>query len=344
MKHKEPFIISIIFTATLLLMSTGCQQLDLKRIAAVNTVEVSGITNSSATAHGEIIDLGEEEVISDVGFCWAINRTPTLADNYIRLGSAASKGSYATLLNGLQSNTNYSVRAFVDDGEEVHYGNSVQFKTDFGMTTGEWIHYDDGLNADGIGLVEGGSFDIAIRFPAIDLMEYQGYTVSKIRFFPKTGDPVTYHMTLWEGSGNPTILFDEEIPNITVNAWTEYTPTFNYVIDGTTEVWFGIWVIGAPAGFYPAGCDNGPAVAGFGDMFSTDDGDTWDALSIIEPTLNYNWNLQVYVTNSKGKSVRLSREIKEVKRWPRGPYDVKTPARMASERENYMQPKHKNDE
>lgn len=338
MKHKELLFSGIFFTGFLLFMTLGCQQLDLKRIAAVNTVEVSGITNTSAMVHAEVIDLGEEEVVPDVGFCWAINRTPTLADDYIRLGSVTSKGSYSDVLSGLQSNTNYSVRAFVDDGEEVYYGNSIQFKTDFGMTMGEWIHYDDGQNADGIGLVEGGSFDIAIRFPAIDLLQYQGYTVSKIRFFPKTGDPVTYHMTLWEGSGSPVLLFDEEITNITVNAWTEYTPTFSYVIDGSTEVWFGIWVIGSPAGFYPAGCDNGPAVAGYGDMFSTDDGDTWDALSILEPDLNYNWNLQVYVTDSKGKSAILTKDRVEIQRSETIHSNAKSSVRMTSESKNKVQP------
>ena len=50
-------------------------------------------------------------------------------------------------------------------------------------------------------------------------------------------------------------------------------------------------------GGYPAGCDPGPAVVGFGDMFN--DGTGWVAMSQPPNSLNYNWNIEAYVEPSK---------------------------------------------
>ena len=43
-------------------------------------------------------------------------------------------------------------------------------------------------------------------------------------------------------------------------------------------------------------------------MISRDDGETWEALSILNPDLDYNWNLHVYVTNEKGGEIELVRK------------------------------------
>jgi hypothetical protein len=47
---------------------------------------------------------------------------------------------------------------------------------------------------------------------------------------------------------------------------------------------------------WPAGCDAGPAIVGFGDMFN--DGTGWTAMSQSQG-LDYNWNVQAYVEPSK---------------------------------------------
>ncbi len=46
-------------------------------------------------------------------------------------------------------------------------------------------------------------------------------------------------------------------------------------------------------GGYPAGCDAGPAVDGFGNMMYF--GGSWTTLTAQNPDLNYNWNIQGYV-------------------------------------------------
>jgi len=195
------------------------------------------------------------------------------------------------------------LRAYVTEDGVTSYGKTIEFNTLTGTPTGTWFHYDDGFNYDGIGLTEGGSFDLAIRIPSSDLQNYDGFYVSKIKFYVKVGSPTAINVTLWEGSVEPELVYDEEVLNYNVEAWTEYTPTQQYVINSNIELWVGLWVQNHLADTYPAGVDDGPAVTGKGDMMSFDDGGEWVTLSSM--SLDYNWNIQVYITNYKGQEKQL---------------------------------------
>jgi hypothetical protein len=153
-------------------------------------------------------------------------------------------------------------------------------------------------------LTDGSNFDYAIRFPTQALTNYNGYRISKIRFFPK--ETADFHVEVYEGVNPPTLIYYEDVNNPILNTWNEYSPTYTYYIDSGLEVWVGIWVTNYFAGIYPAGCDDGPAIAGAGDMISFDNGASWESLYYGNSALNYNWNLEVFITNQKGEEARLS--------------------------------------
>jgi hypothetical protein len=167
-----------------------------------------------------------------------------------------------------------------------------------------WLHYDDGVNYDGIFANSGGNFDIAIRFIPADLSAYDGFMISKVKFFPKEGYPAVYYITLWKGAEPPTIQKVQEV-TVIAGVWNEFSFDEIYFVDASTDLWIGVWITNYPADTYPAGCDDGPAIVGKGDVFSPDDGVTWYSLYEANPDLNYNWNLQVLVTNDYGKKATL---------------------------------------
>lgn len=168
----------------------------------------------------------------------------------------------------------------------------------------KWLHYDDGVNYDGIYANSGGNFDIAIRFSASELSPYDGFRISKLKFYPKVGYPAVYYITIWSGAEPPALLKVQEV-SIIAETWNEATYDAAFYVDASSDMWFGVWITNYPAETYPAGCDNGPAIVGKGDLFSPDDGSTWYSLYTANSDLNYNWNLQVFVTNQYGKSVSL---------------------------------------
>jgi hypothetical protein len=69
----------------------------------------------------------------------------------------------------------------------------------------------------------------------------------------------------------------------------------------TNELWVGYYV-NAQTGF-PAGCDDGPAIDGYGNMMNFGG---WQTLLQINPELDYNWNIQVHVQSVTGATMPLA--------------------------------------
>jgi len=299
----------------ILIIVIGCKKVDLVRLAAVITGEPSNVLETSVHADGSIIDLGEAESVQEYGFCLSyINKLPTVNDKATPPFDPTSiLGDFSSNISGLAENKIYQMRSYViEPSGTVAYGNVVEFKTLSSGISGDWLHYDNGSNHTGVGLTEGGAFDLAIRFPTQALMQYNGFSVTEFRFFPKVGSPTKYYITFWEGTNPPSLIHVEQVYPTNIDAWNVFYPSYNYVINSSYEFWAGIWVLDQPPDTYPAGCDTGPAITWAGDMFSTDNGDSWVALSEEYPNLDYNWNLQVYVTNQKGEQVQMVRKRPEV--------------------------------
>jgi hypothetical protein len=203
----------------------------------------------------------------------------------------------------------YGESCFIDPSYEAHVGENFQPPTGLsaellecddvlltwdvpGEYTGQWIHWDNGENYDAIGLTSGGSFMVASRWEVTDLAAYDGMYLAKIKFYPR-GASTDYALKVWIGENAGTLVVDQPLDSVVLDEWNRVALTTPVQIDATQELWFGYAIIEHPEGEYPAGCDHGPAIAGKGDMITTD-GETWDPLSGYG--LDYNWNLQGWVT------------------------------------------------
>jgi len=156
---------------------------------------------------------------------------------------------------------------------------------------GEWLHYDSGENDDSIGTGGANDFDVYIRYPASALADYAGMSLYTLKVWPAQAG--TFSVRVWTG-GTAT-----QPANMVVDqAFTPVLDTYNTVelnspvtVTGNEELWFGYRNV--VTGGYPAGCDAGPAVDGFGNMMYF--GGSWTTLTAQNPDLNYNWNIQRYV-------------------------------------------------
>jgi len=160
-----------------------------------------------------------------------------------------------------------------------------------GTAGGEWIHYDSGENSDSIGTGGVADFDVAIRFPASALADYAGMSLHAVKVWPAQAG--TFSVRVWTG-GSPTA----PAQMVADQAFTPELDTYNTVnlttpvpITGNEELWFG-YRCNVTSG-YPAGCDAGPALDGFGNMMYWQN--AWTTLLALAPSLNYNWNIQGYV-------------------------------------------------
>jgi hypothetical protein len=182
----------------------------------------------------------------------------------------------------------------------------VQMDTDVFLTwvlasstpgTPGWIHYDDGTNVDGIGTGAEATFDVAAKFDSGAMYPYAGMDITHIKFFPRSALS-TYTLEIWTGLdanlAPTTLVYSQPLAAVTAMAWNDITLTTPYPISGSEAVWFGYNVVvpAASDDFYPAGCDAGPAIVGYGDLIYF--GGAWASM-FNAYALNYNWNLQAYV-------------------------------------------------
>jgi hypothetical protein len=167
---------------------------------------------------------------------------------------------------------------------------------------GEWIQWDAGVNnGNGIGLTAGGTFNVASHWAPSDLGPYNGFTLSKVSFFPNADPAATFVIKVWTGAAGTTLVSTQNVTSFTVDTWNEITLGTPVLINSATDLWFGYTVTHA-SGNYPAGCDDGPAVQGKGDMISL--GGAWESMS-ASYGLDYNWNLAGFVSASDGKGAAV---------------------------------------
>lgn len=177
------------------------------------------------------------------------------------------------------------------------------------MPVGEYLSWDDGNNFDGIGLVNGGTFSVAARWEPQQLQPYENWSLTKVSIFPRSSANTSFTLKIWKGANAGTLLISQPLTNLLQNQWNEILVQAPLIINSSSELWVGYTITNHQAGDYPAGCDDGPAIVGFGDKISTD-GSTWSDLSGFG--LNYNWNIKVYLQTETTDNILLPCPIPEI--------------------------------
>jgi len=95
-------------------------------LPTVITAEVTEITDYSAQCGGEVINDGGAEV-TERGICWNTDENPTLNDNHIAAGLGL--GIFTALMDSLQDNTTYHIRAYATNEVGTAYGLDREFTT-----------------------------------------------------------------------------------------------------------------------------------------------------------------------------------------------------------------------
>lgn len=94
---------------------------------SVTTNIITKISTNSAFSGGEVIGNGGSPVL-ERGVCWSKNQNPTIQQS--RTIDGIGSGTYTSVIDSLEVNTVYYVRAYVVNSEEIAYGQEIMFSTE----------------------------------------------------------------------------------------------------------------------------------------------------------------------------------------------------------------------
>lgn len=165
-----------------------------------------------------------------------------------------------------------------------------------------WLHYDGEYSNNSIGTGDIADFDVAAKWDAAGdygINPWVGMAITKIQFYPHESN-CQYAVRIWTG-GAGTLAYEQAVTPI-IDQWNEVVLTDPWVIPSGISIMAG-YRCNTQTG-YPAGCDAGPAIDGYGNMIRL--GGSWSTLYSQSESLNYNWNIRVYVADAAGREYEMT--------------------------------------
>nr|MDK2850233.1 large repetitive protein [Candidatus Cloacimonadota bacterium] len=179
--------------------------------------------------------------------------------------------------------------------------------------TGDWVTWcNPNEIGTSIGTNSAAIFDVAHRYTPSDLADYQGRALTHVQFVPAEAN-CTYSIKVWTGgsiSGPANLVHTQQVTAPIIGQWNTVELTNPIPIPENQDFWFGFE--SNTQGGHPAGCDNGPAIAGKGNMINLNG---WSQLAALNPELDYNWSIQGYL-DSNFDRVLMPAPIAEAPRAP----------------------------
>lgn len=182
----------------------------------------------------------------------------------------------------------------------VQNGNDVRLDWLANATgDGSWINYCSDVYATSVGLMDGGTFRMAARWPAGSISSFAGQPLIRVAFYPGS-QQASYTLKIWQGQQASSLLYSQSVIAFQPNQWNEIALNNPVIFDAGQDLWIGFEVV-HQAGDYPGALAQGAPLPGLGDMVNTGAG--WESLTSYG--LPYNWMIKGLVAASPS-SVPLS--------------------------------------
>ncbi|MBL7998436.1 MAG: hypothetical protein JNL32_07355 [Candidatus Kapabacteria bacterium] len=146
----------------------------------IKTVAVTNVQSLNAVSGGEVISDGGSAIVAK-GVCWGTSALPTINDSKTNDGNGTS--SFTSVINGLNSNTSYFLRAYATNTNgKTGYGEELTFTTKSGAV---------------------GSLATITINPISTIFSQSANSTSNVT--NNGGSPVTARGVCWGTMQNPTI-------------------------------------------------------------------------------------------------------------------------------------------
>ena len=131
-----------------------------------------------------------------------------------------------------------------------------------------WMHYDDVEMYDSWGfMINGELYDVMAKWDPIDLVDYEDWAVSKVKFIIVHDMPII-KVKIWEGNDGVEI-YSQDVPNYNVGAWTEVVldEPVDFDHNSVLMVGYEVDMTMTELGGAVTATDDGPPVVGYGNLY-----------------------------------------------------------------------------
>jgi len=120
--------IKVLIFVTLIIFFS-CEKVNTDRELLLVTQNVEDINATGGLASAVIVDMGEAQKLTSYGWCWSTSPSPTIENEKINKGETNRNGIFYTDLKGLNPNTTYYLRPFIEYNTAVVYGEEIDIET-----------------------------------------------------------------------------------------------------------------------------------------------------------------------------------------------------------------------
>ncbi|MCB5234935.1 MAG: carboxypeptidase regulatory-like domain-containing protein [Candidatus Cloacimonetes bacterium] len=204
-------------------------------------------------------------------------------------------GNTETLEFNLQHPTDVLYPATNFNADVARY-NTVQLGWQVPNIQETEIFFHDGYANQGISVGEHVDAIFAMRLTETELQNYYGWNIKDVSFMLHEMEFENAVVQIYEGGGTTgagTLIYEQNVNNKAIDKiWVNQRINETITILPDTEYWIAYYLEAAQG--YPAACDEGPAVAGKGDMIYKNG--QWQSLSQSDG-ISVNWIINVSLTS-----------------------------------------------
>ncbi len=261
----------------------------------VDNIEVTGAPAgiyADFTVNPTIVDIGETVTFTDASGGGDITSWSWDFGDGANPATATGQGPHDITYDSYGSKT---VSLTVNDGEHTETKGDYITVQEY-ESFSDWIHWDDGVNANAVGLEDGGVFYVASRWEPEDIEDYDEMKITKMRMFINHL-PSSLEMIIWQGAdeSNLSEVYSQAFDG-SEESWVEVELDTPYQIDASQELWFGYLVDDPGEGVFTAGLDAVTNHDGKGNKVKIGEEGEWENLSQY---VDGDFNLQAFVEESE---------------------------------------------
>ena len=166
------------------------------------------------------------------------------------------------------------------------------------------LSYSDGTNFTGLGYGSLVPFSVGARFTPEQLSGFDNFNIIQVEYF-LFEDVSSMSVKIYEGAQGNILIYEQQVFDFISGAWNLFYLNTPPPIDASKDLYVTVELQQADDYTFPVGLDNGPAVAGYGDLINYQG--LWESLT--DYGFDNNISVRAFISDYNGNRAQLKNDV-----------------------------------